>query len=61
MICWKLCKTLFKQLLQTQLQAFYNSWKKLLQTLKEAIEKTLQGKALTVTTLEKKHLQTLLK
>jgi hypothetical protein len=32
-----------------------------LQTLEEAIEKTLQGKALTTTTLKKKHLQTLLK
>ncbi len=61
MNCSKLCKILFKQLLQTQLRAFYNSWNKLLQTLEEAIEKTLQGKALTTTTLKKKHLQTLLK
>lgn len=61
MNCWKLCKTLFKQLLQTQLQAVYNSWKKLLQTLEEAVENSLQGKALSATTVGKKILQTLLK
>jgi hypothetical protein len=35
--------------------------KKLLQTLEEAVQNTLQGKPLSATTLKKKRLQTLLK